>query len=182
MQPESSRVKKRTRQQENWVRRKKQIARNSKEARRPPKLNCQHGHNLTDNDVRYFFDQLYSNRTKIDQDNFLLRFIKLKKKKQLRPRVQNPRARAVIEYSILKENGEQVPVCVKSFLSVASITMDRLKGLRKFMKASSDVKRKENRGGPRVKQEQISVTRSIINHISKFKTVESHYGRGKSVR
>lgn len=132
--------------------------------------------------MRYFFDQLYSNRTKIDQDNFLLRFIKLKKKKQLRPRVQNPRARAVIEYSILKENGEQVPVCVKSFLSVASITMDRLKGLRKFMKASSDVKRKENRGGPRVKQEQISVTRSIINHISKFKTVESHYGRGKSVR
>lgn len=83
---------------------------------------------------------------------------------------------------MLKEIGEQVPVCVKSFLSVASITIDRLKGLRNFMKTNKDTKGKENRGGARVKHGDISVTRSILSHISKFKTVESHYGRGKSQR
>ncbi|XP_039301522.1 uncharacterized protein LOC120356632, partial [Nilaparvata lugens] len=67
-----------------------------------------------------FFKAVHENKTKIDQDNNLLKFIHTAEPKQKRPRENDhpPKTRVVNQYFIRRMTGDLVRVCATSFRSI----------------------------------------------------------------
>lgn len=139
---------------------------------------------LTNNDVKLFRKNLFANKTKTEQDKFLLLNI-----------VSNPAARSRVEqfnlkrkrevapeYFIKLTDGKRVRVCRQTFEEVVRpIGPTRITGVvnRHFKTGSLPT---ETRGGDRVLEKNLPKKQSVRKFISGLKARESHYGRNKSVR
>jgi hypothetical protein len=185
------RGRRRFKDEKNWDKTKRKIARNSSQAKQGPHITCKHKHNetksckvrlLNKEDIDDFYSKLYSNRFKVEQDNFLMKYIMVVDPKRHRPRKKNnPRSRLLTQYFIRKKSGQMLRVCAESFSTLTGVSRFRLNGLSKHL---SDVgtDRKEKRGGARIRSKDTDISFSIIEYIKTLKCRESHYGRSKSIR
>lgn len=79
----------------------------------------------------HFRDRFYSNKTKILQDTFLLKYMKAKV--PVRRTVKNPKNQrgVTVSYFIWVAEGTVVPVCAATFQSILGISRARLQRLAK---------------------------------------------------
>nr|CAH7712814.1 unnamed protein product [Callosobruchus chinensis] len=106
-------------------------------------------------EIRRFHQNFYSNRTKIDQDRFLIKYIELNHKKEVEPQ-------------------QVVPVCLDTFLKILHVSRFRLNILSKNFYATGQLPC-ERRGGDRKSIEYAPKKESVMNFLNKLKCVESHY-------
>lgn len=182
--------RKRVRDSNNWDKTKRKLARNSSDAQPKPRISCNHDENhktckvsvLSDLDIAHFHSKVYDCKSKVDQDNFVLKYMMNKEPKRRRARnVNDPRPRILTTYYVRKTNGQIVPVCAQSFSSITALQRKRLNAISAHFK-NEVTDRKENRGGSRLKPKDIDTKNSIIDFIKTLKCRESHYGRSKSIR
>lgn len=185
---DSGESRKRKRNINNWDKTKRKFARNSAASHNNPHVSCRHKQNKTccverldPQDIADFHEKLYRNKSKVDQDNFLLNYIQSKEPNRSRPRSANPRSRIMADYFVRKINGTLVRVCAQTFSSITGISRFRINGINKSFKSTGEI-RIEKRGGSRLKKKDTEVTDSIVQCIQTLKCRESHYGRAKSVR
>ena len=77
------------------------------------------------------------------------------------------------------QDGNNHEVCSKTFLSIFCITAARVRSLAAHKRLSNNP-RLERRGGKRQKLGYEDLKEQIIQHISRFHCVSSHYGRDKT--
>lgn len=76
---------------------------------------------LTETDITYIKEQLYSTHDKVKQDAILLSHLDIMQCKRRRPSAKAEKRRQrdlTIKYAVLKEDNTKVPVCQASFLSI----------------------------------------------------------------
>lgn len=189
---EPGRGRKRVRNPNQWDKNKRKYARNSSEAHPNPRISCNHlgkeikfckVSNLSEEDVHDFHSMLYRYKSKVDQDNFLSKYMLQTEPKRHRPRknANNPRPRLQTTYFVRKKNKQILCVCAQSFSSITGVQRKRLNAISTHFQKKGTL-RKENRGGARIKPKDVDTTNSIIKFIKNLKCRESHYGRSKSVR
>lgn len=133
---------------------------------------------LTGRDLFHFHKKLYETTSKIDQDNYILKYILATKVKRHRPRggTKNPRA-FVVKYYIPNSNTKAlIPVCKKTFLQATRLNSSRIEGVSKRHHETGGLA-KENRGGNRKQFAFASKAEAVENFIKSFTTLESHYCR-----
>jgi len=136
------------------------VARNSSSSYSKPTVACNHRDTdskfckvrfLNQDDVNSFHAKLFKNKSKIDQDNFLLHYMQNADPKRRRPRSSEPKRRTITEYFIRKINGQVVRVCAQTFCSVTGISRYRLNGIaNSFNKTGKS--RGERSGGSQKKK------------------------------
>lgn len=187
---DSGRSRKRKRDPTNWAKNVRKFARNSSSAHSKPMVTCSHKHkesktckvtHLNENDIKQFVDKLYSKKSKVEQDNFLINYMIAREPKRRRPRTEDPRNRLQTEYFIRKSNGQLLCVCAQTFSSITGISRYRINSISKSFSKTGEA-RIEQRGGSRRKGKDIEIENSIVRFIGTLQCRESHYGRSKSVR
>lgn len=139
---------------------------------------------VSDEDVKLFRKNLFANKTKVDQDKFLL--LNIASNPAVRKRVsqhdQKKKRTVSSEFSIRLAKGKRVRVCRKTFEEIVKpIGPTRITGItsRHF---NTGLLPRETRGGDRVLDKNYAKKQNVRQFISKLKARESHYGRNKSVR
>lgn len=152
----------------------------------PKYPNCKHStksyrcSTLTMLDIKSFHNAFYENRTKIGQDNFIVKYTQIEVPTRRRNIKQSSSRQFSSKYFIAKcQKNNLVPVCRQAFLSVLCIGPDRVKGVLKRHFASRTMAR-ERRGGNRKEAMFQPKKEAIITFIKKFRAIESHYCRSKS--
>ena len=133
---------------------------------------------LTGRDLFYFHKKLYENISKIEQDNYLLKYMTVTKVKRYRPRsgTKNPRA-FVVKFYIPNSNTKAlIPICKKTFLRALRLKPSRIDGVAKRHYETGGLA-KENRGGDRKKFAFASKKEAVEKFIKSFKPLQSHYCR-----
>nr|CAH7747911.1 unnamed protein product [Callosobruchus chinensis] len=128
-------------------------------------------------EIRRFHQNFYSNRTKIDQDRFLIKYIELNHKKRSRTttgRYNTSSFRS--KYFVPNGKMKLVPVCLDTFLKILHVSRFRLNILSKNFYATGQLPC-ERRGGDRKSIEYAPKKESVMNFLNKLKCVESHYCR-----
>ncbi|CAK1597457.1 unnamed protein product [Parnassius mnemosyne] len=172
----------------------------TQEGKDGPDLNCDHHLDITItgfkkrslcqalklsfNDLKEFRRKLYLNSTKIDQDKFLLKYMRISIPKRRSKVTKSVNYRKMsIAYFVPMENGAEVQVCSKTFQKITGTQRMRLLRVANAFLATGS-QPKERRGGKSAKQlEAIAeMTDLIKNDIMKYKCRESHYSRSKCSR
>lgn len=139
---------------------------------------------VTERDVVAFREKLFSNSSKVDQDNFLLMCTKVNPAIRRRI-VETDRKRnrsQSCEFRLKAVNGSSIRVCRQTFeAAVNPIGKTRITGVMKRSYFTGQIAQ-ENRGGDRVKDKNLDRKNSVRNFLRSLKARESHYGRSKSVR
>nr|CAH7753285.1 unnamed protein product [Callosobruchus chinensis] len=128
-------------------------------------------------EIRRFHQNFYSNRTKIDQDRFLIKYIELNHKKRSRTttgRYNTSSFRS--KYFVPNGKMKLVPVCLDTFLKILHVSRFRLNILSKNFYATGQLPC-ERRGGDRKSIEYAPKKESVMNFLNKLKCVESRYCR-----
>lgn len=140
--------------------------------------NCAHGRKkgllcrtVSSEDVAYFQGLLYESKTRQEQNSFICMYIKTFKTKTSRKKQVHA------TYHIKKVN----KTTVQGFIGALRIGRSRLESLTKE-KAQNGKAPRERRGGDRRSHLYADKRKAVKEWIGKLKAVESHYGRGKSVR
>ncbi|KAK9976438.1 hypothetical protein ABG768_021643 [Culter alburnus] len=111
---------------------------------------------LTETDITYIKDQLYSTHDKVKQDAILLSHLDIMQCKRRRPSAVEADKRRqremTVKYAVLKEDRTKVPVCQASFLSIFCVKKDRVQGIAKYW-FENGKPRPENRGGSRQEED-----------------------------
>lgn len=115
--------------------------------------------------MQFFFDQLYENRSKIDQDRHILQFIEVGEPRRRRPRFKNrsEKTRLVMSYFVYNQKGDKFKVCARSFESICCISRSRMNRICKRFYLTHEMPI-ERRGGHSKSNHKINS--SIIDHIS----------------
>lgn len=154
----------------------------------PNKPACKHKKkNLRCNDVpmqdiRRFHEVFYSNKDKISQDNFILKYTV-----QVNPKRRRPSEKAgsqkglTITYYIKSRSLGLVQVCGKTFLEVLGISKFRVQNICKRHHITGQAP-KENRGGDTKSRKYKERRKEVTQFIQSLKCVESHYTRSQSIR
>lgn len=132
-------------------------------------------------DIRRFHEAFYSNKTKVDQDNFILKHTSQSKPKRQRSIKGTRSGNTVsVQYCIKTKKG-LVSVCNKAFVNILGISKFRVQRLnRNFL--TTGLSAKENRGGDRRSGPLLFKKAKVTDFIKGLKCIESHYGRNKSIR
>ena len=118
----------------------------------------------------------------MDQDAHILNLTSASDVKRRRPRRENAaEKKRTINYCLRKSNGDMVPLCAKTFLSITCVGKKRLYNIVRHFSLTGRT-RLENRGGSRQTNRAVEISNSIQDWISGYKGRVSHYGRGKSER
>lgn len=135
---------------------------------------------LTCQDIRKFHKNFYKCKTKLQQDNFILRYCSIKQAVKSKP---NSQRKLAIKYTILcSKDGLLVPVCRDTFLNALQIKKDRVQGVMTRFYNSEGSPIKETRGGNRKSHLYEAKKLSVQWFIEKFKGQESHYCRSQTKR
>ena len=136
-------------------------------------------------DLERFNASFYSHPAKIDQDNWIAKFIKVKQKKMVRHRPNNGaqarRQRNCCETSFFMRTQADpfARVCKDFFLKALSVGRCRVEGIAKnFM--TTGILRAETRGGDRKGAKYGGKRKAVSDFLQHLKGRESHYGRNKT--
>lgn len=157
-----------------------------------PNPNCKHPSNslylctqVTFDDVILFRQKLFQSKNKIEQDKFLLLYIKSADVK--RHRIDDndsvrKRVQATCFYFPQSNPNKKLRVCRNIFQRIIKpIGYNRVTGISKRFFESHSLPR-ENRGGDRISSKNIQRRNAVRNYINQLRGRESHYGRNKSIR
>lgn len=97
-------------------------------------------------EIRKFHRNFYKCKTKLDQDNFLLRYCLVS---QTTKNIPNSKRKLTIKYSIPINGGSRKSVSQKTFLGSLQIKKNRVQGVMNRFYMSDGSPLKENRGGDR---------------------------------
>lgn len=126
-------------------------------------------------DVGHFNSLFYACKSKRDQDHFITQYCKSEACK-------NPSKRKVtIKFHLRKKNQKVVRVYGKVFQSAIGIKQFRIQRVAKETLTQSNSLPTEKRGGDRKSTKFKTKTEKVIDFISKFKAIDLHYCRGKTV-
>lgn len=149
-----------------------------------------HVKKFSHSDINAFFNCIYLNKSKIEQDAYILKFMKIsdtkrKRRKELssfkNPPVKDRLERISIKYFMINSEGKQMPICSKSFESITCIKRRRLNLIGKRFLSSME-NPTERRGGSRLTDKDVDLSMSIFNHIQTFKMRKSHHTRKDTQR
>lgn len=180
----------RKRDLDQWVKTKKKYARNSEQAKTEARRRCPHVHadsnrcsiaTLTDADIQNFRQQLYQQKTAVEQNKFLSHYIVPYYPATKRPRTETPRTRCQNQYFLRSLTGTLVILCATAFQNITGIKRKRLNSISKNFITTGDSP-VERRGGARNVSSMLEVKRSIVAHIKSFPVRDSHYGRAGTCR
>lgn len=133
-------------------------------------------------DIRRFHESFYSNKDKVSQDNFILKYTSQDTPKRRRPSEKEGSQKDVtIAYFIKSRSLGLVQVCGSTFLQVLGISKFRVQNICKKHHETGKNPR-ENRGGDRMSQKYLSRKSEVRKFIQSLKCVESHYTREQSRR
>ncbi|KAL0879787.1 hypothetical protein ABMA27_003498 [Loxostege sticticalis] len=177
-------ARKRPRNPQNWKREQERQER-YKPKSLPKFPSCNHNQKsfrcmlVTCQDIRKFHKKFYKCKTKLDQDNFLIRYCHVNKAIK---NTANSKRKLTIKYNVPVSGRYLKPVCQKTFLDSLQIKKDRVQGVMNRVYLSDGSPLKENRGGDR-KSAQFEAKRlSVEWFLEKFKGIESHYCRSQTNR
>ncbi|XP_041366912.1 uncharacterized protein LOC121381642 [Gigantopelta aegis] len=157
-------------------------------AEKPASISCVHNvrnvclaTSLSNDDLTYAHDRLYSTENKVTQDATLLSYMDIGKCVRRRPRIDDSskikRNREIsVKYFTLTANKEKIPVCKASFMSIFGVKKDRLANIAKYW-SENGVARPEHRGGVRNVERNLARKHAIRDHITTFTCRASHYAR-----
>lgn len=131
---------------------------------------------LSADEISTFKNNVYRCTSKIEQDKFILTFVKVSAPKRFNRKKTDRINRTVTNYFIPAINGVMVKVCGVAFSSVTSLSKRRLNLVTKTFNIthSSPVKK---RGGYHYNYIATETTQSIKDHIKHFKCRKSHHTR-----
>ncbi|XP_060790810.1 uncharacterized protein LOC132894682 [Neoarius graeffei] len=134
---------------------------------------------LTQNDLAYFKNQLYTSKDKVEQDAILLSHLEIMPVQRRREQVDDEDKRrqrdVTIKYSVLKEAKTRVPVCQASFMSIFCVKKESPGHCQALVTNWQGTPRK--RGGSRPNPEITAKKEVIRGHIKSFACRASHYAR-----
>lgn len=134
-------------------------------------------------DIREFHSAFYAHTNKAAQDAFILKYCRSSPPKRRRSRTNTrPNKGMTVEYNIVNQVGNCLPVCRQTFLSTLGITKHRVIGVFQRFKRNGGHVPVETRGGDRRSKAFERKSNSVKDFIQTFEAVESHYCRGKSER
>ncbi|CAK1589044.1 unnamed protein product [Parnassius mnemosyne] len=134
---------------------------------------------LTAQDIRRFHENFYKCKTKISQDNFILKYCTVNKAKN---KCHFSRRKISAKYHIINKDARLKPVCQKTFLGALLVNVDRVKGVINRFYTSGGAQAVEGRGGDRKSMNYKAKRLSVQWFIEKFKAQESHYCRTDTKR
>ena len=149
------------------------------EIRKHKRSNCDAAQ-LTFNDFNSFRSKFLVNKTKIDQDNFILKCVNVTEPaRRTTEEGRKHKFRSIsITYHIQNENGEDIVVCSDTFLSVLDVSRSRVQRLaRNYSYLLTGEMPFEKRGGRRLRERDEEQTDSIKRDILKYRCREAHYSR-----
>lgn len=132
------------------------------------------------NELLQFHKEFYTSSKKSCQDALILKYCQAKQVKRRRSN-QNKRSRKdfTIQYRILNDKKEFVPVCQKFFLSALKVTRNRVEYFMKLFYYTGRVGT-ETRGGNR-KENLFRERKNLVRQfLFKLKCTESHYCRSST--
>lgn len=131
-------------------------------------------------DLKHFHKLFYFKKDKVYQDNFILKHLKTSPIKRRRPKTGTYRVRnAQAKYFVTTPTKKLVPVCLKSFINILGISRFRVNRISKQFHDLGKLPI-ERRGGNRKEKLFNDKKTSVINFISKYNVIETHYCRSKS--
>lgn len=125
-----------------------------------------------------FYNGFYANTTKIQQDNFIIKYCEVQSRK--RSRIENSKRTRTFKYFIRNSSGTKVSVCRDTFLRVLLIRKDRLQGVLTRHYNNRGQLATEGRGGDRHNEKNTAKREAVAHFIESLNCSEGHYCRGKS--
>lgn len=180
--------RKRKRNVENWKREREKKKRYAAKGL-PKKPTCNHKkkqvlrcHELGMQDIRRFHERFYKHNTKVQQDEFILRYTSQKKPNRSRATKPNSsRKTMTVNYFVNVREGNKLQVCQKTFLSILGLKKDRVQlTCKKHLETGCGPE--ERRGGRRHPEKFEDKRKSVKDFIEKLQPVDSHYSRHRSTR
>ncbi|XP_034833619.1 uncharacterized protein [Maniola hyperantus] len=139
-------------------------------------MNCS---KLTSQDLRKFREAFYSKPEKNFQDNFILKYMKVKVPSR-KKRGERKRGELICHTRLYIRQFQKpytiMQVCQKLFKRVLSITEHRIRTIAKNYYTSGKPPQ-ENRGGDRTSIKNVGKKTAVMQFIESFKCIESHYCR-----
>ncbi|XP_068084852.1 uncharacterized protein [Anabrus simplex] len=180
VQPSTGHTRKKKKTPEKWTRKKSQLARHSAKGL-PGFPTCNHNGGkfkcttVPLQDIRRFHQNFYSQKDKVYQDNFILKFTSSVEVKRRRPTSGRYKRQPVrTKYFIGSKDKSMVPVCLNTFIRVLNVSRFRINGVLNRFRETGQLS-KENRGGDRVSTKNLPKKENVMNFINKFKCSEPHY-------
>ncbi|XP_069676001.1 uncharacterized protein [Periplaneta americana] len=186
VETEPMRSRKRTRCPEQWKRTKEKKARYKPKAfpktpicKHPDgKLRC---NELSMQDVRRIHQKFQKQPDRVWQNNFILQHISVSSVRRTF-NVDNPRRKISTQFVLPKRRDnvvENIRVCRAAFVSILHVGRDRLHRLcQKYFE--NETTATETRGGDRRTHKYKEKKEGVMQHVKKFKPLQSHYSRGKN--
>lgn len=150
---------------------------------------CRHGSNKTFKcstikiqDVSSMHRNFYKLSKKVDQDNYILNYCRLKQceRTRLKTGARGPKNMSVDYYIAIKNPQKVVRLCKKAFTEILKIGKDRITGVLQRSFKEEGCLAKENRGGDRRKMRFLERHNKVQAFIESLQAVETHYCRSKS--
>lgn len=136
-------------------------------------------------DAKSFHDAFYSNKTKQEQDAFLLKYCQVADVIRRRPRTGGHGVRqanySTKVYIKQKNSNTLLLICQSSFLKILQIPRNRLRTVAETYKRTGGLV-KENRGGDHTSHRNVHKLQEVKTFIQSFKSLESHYCRSTTER
>lgn len=127
-----------------------------------------------------FHRSFYKSVKKIEQDNFILKYVSTIKIRRRRPvTASRPARKTSTKYFVRKNNTKElIPVCKQAFLGILNVKKGRVEGIirRHFETGQMSV---ENRGGDKKEFEFRSRREAVIKYIKTLQPLQIHYTREK---
>lgn len=135
-------------------------------------------------DINDFHKSFYCSYNKIVQDQFLLKYMDVRKPLRSRKRKGGPGKNFTVKYFVRVSGTKNftLQVCKNAFINILHVSGDRLRILANKFALYGSVPLKENRGGQRIQEVNVSKRQSVKRFIENLKCTETHYCRGKSCR
>lgn len=141
--------------------------------------NC-HVKQLTIADVTNFSDLFHKNLTKVAQDGFILQHCSVSKPNRVDKNAKGPKKNFSVQYSLTTANKKKISICRAAFIRILNVSRNRLQKICKNVSTGSPVE--EKRGGDHRSFKNEENKMAVIVHIKKFRVLEQHYSRGKSIK
>lgn len=138
---------------------------------------------LSQDNMDHFKDLFYFNKSKIDQDKFILKYLVIKNpSKVTTTAIDRKRKRSItITYLVRNEDRENIEVCASTFRSILNVSENRICRIAREFHGEGTIPT-EKMGGRRHCERNEEQTHYIKRHIMKYKCRESHYSRRHSTR
>ncbi|XP_072376750.1 uncharacterized protein [Diabrotica undecimpunctata] len=180
VEPSTGQTRKKKISPQKWKRNKSKLARYSAKGM-PDFPSCNHDGRqfqcatVPFQDIRRFHQNFYSQKDKVYQDNFILKFSSSVEVKRRRPTSGQYKRQPMRTKSFIGlKDKSMMPVCLNTFIGVLQVSRFRVNGILKRFRETGQLS-KENRGGDRVSTKSFHKKTHVMNFINRFKCSEPHY-------